>query len=123
MPHFVSPGQLRPGASARSACLSQVLDRFCDAYADDERLREELAVPAAEDALIRLDPGFSRPLRICRLDAFLQGYDVKFLEFNADSPGRHRLHGRPLRGPAHARSTCRACARSSTPPTRRCCPS
>ena len=22
----------------------------------------------------------------CRLDAFLQGYDVKFLEFNADSP-------------------------------------
>ena len=68
------------------ACLSAVLDRFCDAYADDERLRDELAVPPAEDALIRLDPGFSRPLRICRLDAFLQGYDVKFLEFNADSP-------------------------------------
>ena len=43
-------------------------------------------MPAAEDALIRLDPGFSRPLKICRLDAFLQGYDVKFLEFNADSP-------------------------------------
>ena len=85
MPHFVSPGQLRRVKRA-VACLSGVLDRFCDAYADDERLREELAVPAAEDALIRLDPGFSRPLRICRLDAFLQGYDVKFLEFNADSP-------------------------------------
>ncbi len=85
MPHFVSPGQL--GRVKRAVgCLSAVLDRFCDAYADDERLREELAVPAAEDALIRLDPGFSRPLRICRLDAFLQGYDVKFLEFNADSP-------------------------------------
>ncbi len=63
-----------------------MLDRFCDAYAEDERLRDELAVPAAEDALIRLDPGFSRPLKICRLDAFLQGYEVKFLEFNADSP-------------------------------------
>ena len=85
MPHFVSPGQLRRVQRA-VACLSAVLDRFCDAYADDERLRDELAVPAAEDALIRLDPGFSRPLRICRLDAFLQGYDVKFLEFNADSP-------------------------------------
>ena len=85
MPHFVSPGQLRRVKHA-VACLSAVLDRFCDAYAEDERLREELAVPAAEDALIRLDPGFSRPLRICRLDAFLQGYDVKFLEFNADSP-------------------------------------
>ena len=85
MPHFVSPGQLRRVQHA-VARLSAVLDRFCDAYAEDERLREELAVPAAEDALIRLDPGFSRPLRICRLDAFLQGYEVKFLEFNADSP-------------------------------------
>jgi glutathionylspermidine synthase len=85
MPHFVSPGQLRRVRRAVS-CLSLVLDRFCDAYAEDVRLREELAVPAREDALIRLDPGYSRPLRICRLDAFLQGYDVKFLEFNADSP-------------------------------------
>src|ERR687896_58778 len=85
MPHFVSPGQLRRVRRA-VASLSAVLDRFCDAYAEDGRLREELAVPAAEDALIRLDPGFSRPLKICRLDAFLQGYDVKFLEFNADSP-------------------------------------
>jgi glutathionylspermidine synthase len=85
MPHFVSPGQLRRVKRA-VACLSMVLDRFCDAYATDERLREELAVPAREDALIRLDPGYSRPLKICRLDAFLQGYDVKFLEFNADSP-------------------------------------
>jgi glutathionylspermidine synthase len=85
MPHFVSPGQLRRVRRA-VACLSAVLDRFCDAYATDPRLREELAVPAREDALIRLDPGFARPLRICRLDAFLQGYEVKFLEFNADSP-------------------------------------
>ncbi len=85
MPHFVSPGQLRRVKRA-VACLSLVLDRFCDAYAEDERLRDELAVPAREDALIRLDPGYPRPLRICRLDAFLQGYEVKFLEFNADSP-------------------------------------
>src|ERR671916_78713 len=85
MPHFVSPGQLRRVRQA-VVCLSLVLDRFCDAYAEDETLREERAVPPAEDALIRLDPGFSRPLRICRLDAFLQGYDVKFLEFNTDSP-------------------------------------
>jgi glutathionylspermidine synthase len=85
MPHFVSPGQLRRVRHA-VVCLSNVLDRFCDAYAEDERLREELAVPPREDALIRLAPGYSRPLRICRLDAFLQGYEVKFLEFNADSP-------------------------------------
>jgi glutathionylspermidine synthase len=85
MPHFVSPGQLRRVRHA-VGCLSRVLNRFCEAYLDDARLREELALPEEEDALIRLDPGYPNPMRVCRLDAFLQGYDVKFLEFNADSP-------------------------------------
>jgi hypothetical protein len=85
MPHFVSPGQVRRVRRAVE-CLCAVLDRFCDAYPDDQRLADELALPALEDSLIRVDPGYGRPLRICRLDAFLSGYDVKFLEFNADSP-------------------------------------
>jgi uncharacterized circularly permuted ATP-grasp superfamily protein len=85
MPHFISPGQLRHVRAAVIA-LSRVLDRFCDAYPTEPALREELAVSDHEDDLIRIDPGFPRPMRICRLDAFLQGYDVKFLEFNADSP-------------------------------------
>jgi hypothetical protein len=85
MPHFVSPGQMRRVRRAVE-CLCAVLDRFCDAYPEDPRLREELALPPFEDALVDVDPGYPRPLRICRLDAFLSGYDVKFLEFNADSP-------------------------------------
>ena len=85
MPHFVSPGQLRRVRHAVES-LSRVLDRFCEAYVDDARLRAELDVPAWEEELIRIDPGYPRPLRICRLDAFLSGYEVRFLEFNADSP-------------------------------------
>ena len=85
MPHFISPGQLRRVRHA-VGCLSRVLDRFCDAYPTDDALRSELDLPESEDGLIRIDPGFPHPLRICRLDAFLQGYDVKFLEFNAESP-------------------------------------
>jgi Glutathionylspermidine synthase preATP-grasp len=85
MPHFVSPGQVRRIRRAVEA-LARVLDRFCEAYCDDDQLRVELDIPDHEDALIRLDPGFTEPMRICRLDAFLQGYDVKFLEFNSDSP-------------------------------------
>ena len=85
MPHFVSPGQVRRVRRAVE-CLCTVLNRFCDAYPEDSRLREELDLPPFEDALIDIDPGYPRPLRICRLDAFLSGYDVKFLEFNADSP-------------------------------------
>jgi hypothetical protein len=85
MPHFISPGQLRRVRHSVDR-LSRVLDRFCDAYPHDAALRDELAVSPEEDSLIRIDPGFPRPMRICRLDAFLAGYDVKFLEFNADSP-------------------------------------
>jgi hypothetical protein len=85
MPHFVSPGQIRRVRSA-VACLSRVLGRFCDAYPGDAALREELALSDFEDDLIRIDPGYPNPVRICRLDAFLQGYEVRFLEFNADSP-------------------------------------
>ena len=64
----------RPGAPRRHAvtALCRVLDRFCDAYPTDARLREELRLPDIEDQLIRIDPGFPRPMRICRLDAFLR---------------------------------------------------
>jgi glutathionylspermidine synthase len=85
MPHFVSPGQARRVRRAVES-LCAVLDRFCDAYVTDERLQRELALPALEDSLVKVDPGYSRPLRICRLDAFLSGYEIRFLEFNADSP-------------------------------------
>jgi glutathionylspermidine synthase len=85
MPHFISPGQLKRVRHSVDR-LSRVLDRFCEAYPHDAALRDELAVSPEEDSLIRIEPGYPRPMRICRLDAFLTGYDVKFLEFNADSP-------------------------------------
>jgi glutathionylspermidine synthase len=85
MPHFVSPRQVRQVRRAVES-LCAVLNRFCEAYPEDERLQEELALPTFEDSLVRVDPGYPRPLRICRLDAFLAGDTVKFLEFNADSP-------------------------------------
>ena len=85
MPHFVSPGQARRVRRAVES-LCAVLNRFCDAYPDDDRLQEELDLPSFEDSLVRVSPGYDCPLRICRLDAFLVGDQVKFLEFNADSP-------------------------------------
>jgi hypothetical protein len=85
MPHFVSPRQVRQVRRAVES-LCAVLNRFCEAYPEDERLQEELALPTFEDSLVRVGPGYPGPLRICRLDAFLSGDTVKFLEFNADSP-------------------------------------
>jgi glutathionylspermidine synthase len=85
MPHFVSPRQMRHVRRAVES-LCRVLNRFCDAYPEDERLQEELALPTFEDSVVRVSPGYPGPLRICRLDAFLAGDTVRFLEFNADSP-------------------------------------
>jgi glutathionylspermidine synthase len=85
MPHFVSPRQMRHVRRAVES-LCGVLNRFCEAYPEDERLQEELGLPTFEDSLVRVSPGYPGPLRICRLDAFLAGDTVKFLEFNADSP-------------------------------------
>jgi glutathionylspermidine synthase len=85
MPHFISPGQLRL-LSRAVAAMSPLLDRFCEAYPRDALLREELQLPPHEDALMRIDPGYPQPIRVSRLDAFLHDYDVKFLEFNTDSP-------------------------------------
>ena len=85
MPHFLSPVQLRV-LSRSVASIAPVLDRFCDAYCTDAQLRDELQLSPHEDALMRIDPGFPQPIRVSRLDAFLHDYDVKFLEFNTDSP-------------------------------------
>jgi glutathionylspermidine synthase len=85
MPHFVSPRQVRHVRRAVES-LCAVLNRFCEAYPEDERLQKELALPTFEDSLVRVGPGYPGPLRISRLDAFLAGDTVKFLEFNADSP-------------------------------------
>lgn len=67
--------------------LTRVLDRFCSAYRVDEALRAALDLPPAERDLIRIEPTLDDPLQLCRLDAFLMpGGEVKFLEFNAESP-------------------------------------
>ena len=86
MPHFVSPGQVRRVKHAVTVPVRACSTASATPTRPTPRLRDELQLSDSEDSLIRIDPGFPRPMRICRLDAFLQGYDVKFLEFNADSP-------------------------------------
>jgi glutathionylspermidine synthase len=85
MPHFVSPRQRQIIARVVER-LSSALNKFIDSYLKDSRYKEIMRIDDETDALFRLDPGYSRPLAICRLDAFLSGYDLKFLEFNSDSP-------------------------------------
>ena len=98
MPHFVSPGQWRVRRAVHS--LSAVLDRFCDAYAGDGRLREELALSSREDALIRLDLGLlaaAANLPAGRVSHRLRG-QVPGVQRRLAR--RHRLHRRARGGAA-----------------------
>ena len=94
MPHFVSPGQVRRVRRAVE-CLSAVLNRFCDAYPDDARLQEELALPSlrglAGPRQSRLPlPAPHLPPR--RLPRRRPGQVPRVQRRLA---GRHRLHRRP----------------------------
>ena len=63
-----------------------MLNRFCEAYPEDERLQEELALPTVEDSLVRVGPGLPRAASDLPARCLPGRLHVKFLEFNADSP-------------------------------------
>jgi len=85
MPHFLSPRQHRLLGRVVEK-VSAVLEKWIKAYLTDPELRHVLNVDPVRDDLFRIDPGYAPALGIARLDAFLNGYDIKFLEFNTDSP-------------------------------------
>jgi hypothetical protein len=62
----------------------------------DPEVRETIGLPPDEEEFALLDTGIKRQVVVARPDSFLNGNDLKFLEFNSDSPagvvpGRCRL--------------------------------
>jgi len=66
--------------------ISSALGKLIDRYLQDEALRALMQFSDTENEFFAIDPGYKIPLVISRLDAFMSGYDIKFLEFNCDSP-------------------------------------
>lgn len=55
---------------------------------ESKKIAEKIRLTKEEDDLIAFENGYPRSIIICRSDAFYYGSgDIKFLEFNADSPG------------------------------------
>ncbi len=85
-PHFISPSQrklLQTGLSRIHAAL----EKFVTLWLEDESLQQDWGVTDEELALYKADPGYSHAIQVARFDAFLHDMDLKFLEFNCDSPG------------------------------------
>ncbi len=66
--------------------ISSALSKLIDLYLKDEDLRALMQFSETENEFFAIDPGYKIPLVISRLDAFMDGYNIKFLEFNCDSP-------------------------------------
>jgi uncharacterized circularly permuted ATP-grasp superfamily protein len=66
--------------------MSRALIKFIGLYMKDKRVKEIMGFTDREDELFRIEPGYSNPLVVSRLDAFLKGDSMKYLEFNCDSP-------------------------------------
>jgi len=84
-PHFISPEQTRTLKYVVEK-ISNVLNKFIKLYLQDGQVRQILKFSDEENELFFIEPCYSTPLVIARLDAFMEDYTIKFLEFNCDSP-------------------------------------
>jgi glutathionylspermidine synthase len=87
-PHFISEEQerlLRQATESIMAIARKAEQRLLDG--DVDRLCDYLGFSDVERRLIKLDPGYGGSVVFTRLDGFLDGRDLKFVEFNHDSPG------------------------------------
>ena len=84
-PYFISPKQTTTLQKVVTI-ISNVLNKFINYYLENEEVQKIMAFSKEENELFNIEPGYSVPLVISRLDAFMDDYDIQFLEFNCDSP-------------------------------------
>jgi glutathionylspermidine synthase len=84
-PNFISPKQSKQ-LQYTVEKISSALNKFIGLYLKNEQIRQIMKFTEAENELFFIEPHYSIPLVIARLDAFMNDYEVKFLEFNCDSP-------------------------------------
>mgnify|MGYP002640141942 CR=1 FL=1 len=68
------------------AVLARALEKVIKLYAEEEYVRAAIPFPADAVPYFMKPTGLRRNLMIARFDAFLQGSDLKYIEFNTDSP-------------------------------------
>ncbi|MEN8116646.1 MAG: hypothetical protein ABFS16_06675 [Bacteroidota bacterium] len=87
-PNFISRKQTQELIYAVEQ-ISSALVKFINLFLNNQEVRKIMNFSEKEEQLFSIDPGYNIPLVISRLDAFLQDYSIRFLEFNCDSPAGH----------------------------------
>jgi len=84
-PNFVTKRQHAANSTASEAVYG-ALARQERALLRDDDLRRELDLSPEEDRLALADPGFSAASPSSRLDGFVSGGVIRYVEYNAESP-------------------------------------
>ncbi|HKP72113.1 MAG TPA: hypothetical protein VJT82_04190 [Pyrinomonadaceae bacterium] len=84
-PHVVSREQY-DAVSAAAQTLATAFERLVEAALADDALLAELDPTEREAKMARIDPGHPYVCVTSRLDAYQNGDDFKFLEYNAENP-------------------------------------
>jgi len=84
-PHLITTRQSKLLHSVGDS-LVRMIDRVVNLYFHESMFKDTVSLTPEAEELVRIDPGFSRTAVLVRLDAFLSGEDVLFMEFNCDSP-------------------------------------
>jgi uncharacterized circularly permuted ATP-grasp superfamily protein len=69
-----------------SHTLAAAFERMAQAALADPRLMDELALTEREKLMAGFNPGYEKLCVTSRLDAYLNGEEFQFLEYNAESP-------------------------------------
>jgi glutathionylspermidine synthase len=84
-PHLLHHKQYQSLSQAAER-ITSALEKVAAAVVQDPNLMEELGLTEAERKMALVDPGFSTAGVTTRLDAFVHGDEIKFVESNAENP-------------------------------------
>jgi hypothetical protein len=117
-PHLLDQKQFRALTIAAERVTS-ALEKVAVAVVQDPKLMDELGLTEAERRMALVDPGFSTAGVTTRLDAFVHGDEIKFVESNAENPSslsdQEELNRVLLELPVMANFARRYCLRQFSP--------
>jgi hypothetical protein len=84
-PHFLERSQFEVH-TAVAELIASALEKVAAAAVQSPALMAQLGLTDAEQKLALVEPGFARAAVTTRLDGFVHGEEIKFVEYNAENP-------------------------------------
>jgi hypothetical protein len=84
-PHFLERLQFETH-TAIAELIASALEKVAAAAVQSPALMTQLGLTDTEQKLAMVDPGFTRAAVTTRLDGFVHGKEIKFVEYNAENP-------------------------------------